>query len=158
MSFNLKSVSTLALCGAMIATASFAASHVSKSDAASVNVRHAQMQIISYHTGILGDMAKGEMEFDAEKAQAAATNLHAAAMMERATMWVEGTEQGAVEGSRAKAEIWTDAEGFDAAFTKLQEASAALMEVSDLDAVKAGMNDVGKSCGGCHDDYRGPKN
>jgi cytochrome c556 len=116
------------------------------------------MQLISYHTGILGDMAKGEMEFDVEKAQAAATNLHAASIMDRTTLWIEGTEQGAVEGSRAKAEIWTDAAGFDTAFTALQDASAAMMEVSDLDGVRAGIGDVGKSCGGCHDDYRGPRN
>ena len=158
MTFHLKHIPAFALCAALVTTAGIAASQGASKDAAAVGARHAQMGLISYHTGILGDMAKGDTEFDAEKAQAAATNLHAAAMLERSTLWIEGTEQGAAEGSRAKAEVWSDAAGFDAAFAALQEASAPLMEVADLEGLQAGMGAVGKSCGGCHDTYRGPKN
>ncbi len=147
----------LAVSAAIIATAGFAASHVSTSDSAAVNARHAQMQLIAYNTGILGNMAKGEVEFDAAMAQSAAKNLNAAASLDRATLWIEGTEQGAVDGSRAKAEIWTDAAGFDAKFKALQDASAAVMDAADLDAVKAGMGPIGKACGDCHDTFRGPK-
>jgi cytochrome c556 len=116
------------------------------------------MQMISYHTGVLGDMAKGSVDFDAAMAQAAAANLKHLAAMAPATLWTDGSEQGAVEGSRAKPEIWSDPAGFAAKFKVLEDASAALMDVADLDALRAGMGGVGGSCKGCHQGYRGPKN
>ena len=118
------------------------------------------MQLIAYHTGILGGMAKGEAEYDAEKAKVAAMNLHAAATLDPSSMWIEGTENGAVEGSDAKPEVWTDAEGFASKYDDLQSASAAMMEAAgtDLDALKAGMGTLGKACGACHDNYRVPNN
>ena len=145
---------------ALIATAGIAASHSEKVANAAVNARHAQMQLIAYHTGILGGMAKGEAEYDAEKAKVAAMNLHTAATLDPSSMWVEGTENGTVEGSYAKPEVWTDAEGFASKYEDLQTASAAMMEAAgtDLDALKASMGNLGKACGACHDDYRVPKN
>ena len=155
-----KSITAIGISAALIATAGFAASHSEKAASAAVNARHAQMQLIAYHTGILGGMAKGETEYNAEMATAAATNLNAAAGFAPGTLWLEGTEQGAVEGSRAKAEIWSDPEGFNEALMALETASADMIEAAgtDLDALRAGMGAIGKACGACHDDYRGPKN
>tara|TARA_R110002049_G_scaffold23545_10_gene83728 strand:+ start:117660 stop:118139 length:480 start_codon:yes stop_codon:yes gene_type:complete len=152
--------SALCLGTVILATASFAASHSDKAAAAAVEARHAQMGLIAYHTGILGGMAKGEADYDADLARAAATNLHAAASMAPATMWLEGTEQGAIDGSRAKPEVWSDAAGFADRLNALQMASAAMIDAAatDLDSLKTAMGDVGKACGACHDDYRGPKN
>ena len=116
------------------------------------------MQMVGYHIGLLGAMAKGEMEFNAEMASGAAQNINALASMSQATLWIEGTAQGETEGSRAKAEIWTDASGFDERFEALANASSALVGVSDLDALRAGMGDLGGSCKACHEKYRGPKN
>ena len=73
-----KSITAIGIGAAMIATAGFAASHSEKAASDAVNARHAQMQLIAYHTGILGGMAKGETEYNADMATAAATNLHAA--------------------------------------------------------------------------------
>jgi cytochrome c556 len=58
----------------------------------------------------------------------------------------------------ARAEIWTDAEGFAAAATSLQGETARLAEVAaggDLDAIKAQARATGAACKGCHDKYRG---
>ncbi|MGJ8618240.1 MAG: c-type cytochrome [Sulfitobacter sp.] len=143
---------------AVIATATFAASHSDKISNKTVAARHAQMQIVSYSTGVLGAMAKGEVEFDADMANSAATNLNAMAKLDAASLWVPGTEQGAVDGSRAKAEIWSDAAGFADKFAALEKASAELMGVADVDALKAGMGAVGGACKACHESYRGPKN
>ena len=132
-----KSITAIGISPALIAPAGFAATHSEKAASDAVNARHAQMQLIAYHTGILGGMAKGETEYNAEMATAAATNLHAAAGFEPGTLWLEGTEQGAVEGSRAKAEIWSDSEGFNDAFMALETASADMIEAAgtDLDAL-----------------------
>ena len=85
-----KSITAISLGALVIATAGFAAGHSDKAAAAAVGARHAQMQLIAYHTGILGGMAKGEAEYDAEKAKVAASNLHAAATLDTSTMWIEG--------------------------------------------------------------------
>ena len=155
---NFKSGSTLVLAAALTATSAFAASHMA-GDAA-VEARHNQMELIAYNTGLLGSMAKGEMDYDAALATSAATNLNAAASLDRATLWIEGTEQGAVEGSRAKAEIWSDPTGFDEHFTALIDASARMMDAAgtDLDALRGAMGPVGGACKDCHETYRGPRN
>lgn len=122
--------------------------------------RHAQMQMISYHTGVLGDMAKGDTAYDAAIATAAAENLASAASMSRITMWIAGSEQGTIEGSRAKPEIWSDAAGFEASMTALVTAATAMIPAAgtDLDALRAAMGPIGNSCGDCHKAYRGPRN
>lgn len=146
----------LTLTAGLIATAGFAASHSSVSNK-TVAARHAQMIMVSYHTGVLGGIAKGETEYSAEMVDAAATNLRELAKMQKATLWVAGTEQGAVDGSRAKAEIWSDPEGFAAAFTDMENAASALIGAADAAAVGAGMGALGGSCKACHEKYRGPK-
>ncbi len=124
------------------------------------NARHAQMQMIAYHTGLLGDMAKGTTPYDATVATAAAENLASAAAMNRITLWLEGSEQGAIANSRAKTEIWSDAAGFDQMAVALETATAAMVTAAgtDLDSLRAAMGAVGKSCGDCHKAYRGPEN
>ena len=141
----------------VITSASFAASHASVTNKA-VAARHAQMQMIAYHTGVLGAVAKGEMEFNADMVNAAATNLRELAKLDGATLWVAGTEQGATDGSRAKGEIWTDAAGFKAKFTDLENAANAAIGAADAAAVGAAMGGIGGSCKACHEGYRGPKN
>lgn len=153
-----KVVGTFALAGAVVATASVAGSHAASSSNAAVAARHAEMQMIGYHIGILAAVAKGEMEYDSAMVDAAAKNLQTLAAMDKSTMWIAGTEQGAVDGSRAKAEIWSDPDGFAAKFTDLETASAAMIGAADAAAVGAGLGPIGGACKACHETYRGPKN
>lgn len=158
MKFSLKPVFALTLGTALVATAAFAASHADKAAADAVKARHAQMQMVGYHTGILGGVAKGEIAYDSAVVDAAAKNIAALATMEHATLWVEGSEQGASEGSRAKTDIWSDASGFKAKFGDMETAALALVGAADAAAVGAGMGALGGSCKACHETYRGPKN
>ncbi len=141
---------------ALVATAVLADSHAAGNPA--VEARHHQMQMVGYHTGVLGAVAKGEMDYDAAMVSAAAKNLVSLAMMERATLWIEGTEQGAAPDSRAKAEVWSDSDGFAQAFQALADAATVLVDAPDAAAVGAGMGDLGGACKACHEKYRGPKN
>ncbi len=158
MKFFTKTAVTLGLGAAIIATAGVAGSHSAKDMPPPVAARHHQMQMVGYHIGVLGGVAKGEMEYDAAMVSAAASNLAALARMEKATLWVAGTEQGAAAGSRAKAEIWSDPEGFAAKFEDMATAADALINAGDAAAVGAGMGALGGSCKACHEKYRGPKN
>ncbi|MFT6674148.1 MAG: cytochrome c556 [Sulfitobacter sp.] len=148
----------LGLATALIATAGLAASHASKIDNAAVAARHAQMQMIGYHTGVLGAIAKGEADYDSAVVKAAAGNINALAKLDKTTLWVQGTAQGEVDGSRAKPEIWSDLDGFTAKFAALEKASAEMMSAADAAAVGAGMAGIGGACKACHETYRGPKN
>jgi cytochrome c556 len=62
--------------------------------------------------------------------------------------------------SRAKAEIWSDPEGFRRAHTSYSEQVArfnAIAQGGDANAIRAAADDLGKSCKGCHDRFRGPE-
>jgi cytochrome c556 len=149
---------SLALSAALIATAGYAASQTASSSNAGVAARHAQMQMVAYKIGMLGAVAKGEVEFDAEMVNSAATNLKMLASMDTASLWLDGTAQGEVDGSRAKAEIWSDRAGFIGKFKQMEDAAAGLVDVASLEDLRAGMGPLGGSCKACHETYRGPKN
>lgn len=153
-----KTLIAVALGAGIVASTAFAASHGDKATADAVKARHAQMQMVGYHIGILGGVAKGEIDYDSAVVDAAANNLATLASLSHATLWVEGSEQGAVEGSRAKAEIWTDRAGFETKFNDMKTAASALVGAADAAAVGAGMGALGGACKACHENYRGPKN
>ncbi|WP_299725590.1 cytochrome c [uncultured Tateyamaria sp.] len=152
-------LSVLTLVAASLAAPVFADGHAAALEAAT-KARKANMSTIGYHTGILGAMAKGDTPYDAAVATAAAENLSAAASMNRIVLWIEGSEQGAVPGSRAKTEIWSDAAGFEEDAVALETAAAAMVAAAgtDLDSLRAAMGAVGAACGDCHKAYRGPSN
>ncbi len=125
-----------------------------------VKARNAHMGLYSFNLGMLGDMAKGTTEYDAAAASTAASQLAALAAFDQSAYWEEGTIQGEVDGSRAKAEIWSDAAGWAAKQELMKTASASLAEVAGngLEALQGGVAGVGEACGACHKAYRGPRN
>lgn len=68
--------------------------------------------------------------------------------------------KGSDGDSRAKAEIWSDWDDFVAkakANGAAASALAAAAKTGDMDASKAALDAMGKTCGACHDAYRVPK-
>ena len=62
--------------------------------------------------------------------------------------------------SRAKAEIWSDAQGFSRAHANyLQQAQAfqRLADAGNVEQLRSAAPALGKSCGNCHESYRGPE-
>lgn len=62
--------------------------------------------------------------------------------------------------TRAKAEIWSDPEGFRAAHDRMAQAAArfdAAARSGDVAAMRAALPALGSSCKNCHDEYRGPE-
>lgn len=134
--------------------------HADKALTAAIEARQAQMQLISYNMGILGGMAKSETPFDSAVATAAARNLASVARLDRSILWPEGSVQGEVPDTRAKAEIWTDAAGYDKASVDLENAADGLIAAAgqDLAALQTAMGAAGQTCSACHKAYRGPRN
>ncbi len=124
-----------------------------------VKARNAHMSLYAFNLGILGDMAKGTTEYNADVASAAASDLATLAAFNQSNYWPEGTAEGEVEGSRAKAEIWTDGGGAIEKAKDLAVAAASLADVAGngLEALQGGIGPAGAACGACHKAYRGAK-
>lgn len=142
-----------------LATVTYAAGHLTQDQQRAMGARQSHMTLYGFNLGPLGAMAQDKMPYDAAVAASAAANLAALAAMDQSNYWAEGTDSS-IEGSRAKAEIWTDAAGFEAEVVKMSESAAALAAVAGdgLDAMKAAFGPVGQSCGSCHESYRAPRN
>lgn len=121
-----------------------------------IKARKALMQLYAFNLGQLGAMAKGEAEFDAKVAAAAANNLLAAATMDQSAMWPQGSDSTAMPGKTiAKAEIWTTYPAVVEKGKALSDAATKLAGmVGDLDSLRAGIGAAGASCGGCHKEFR----
>lgn len=134
--------------------------HADKAAAAAVKARQAQMQLQAYNIGILGEMAKGAIPYDATTAAAAAKNLDKLANFDQTLEWPAGTEQGAFEGTRAAPAIWSDNAGYLAEWEKFASATGAMASAAgtDLESLQGAIGAVGASCGSCHKAYRGPEN
>ncbi len=141
---------------ANIAGAAFAASHTEQNPA--VTARTAHMGLYSFSLGTLGAMVKGETEYDAETAQAAADRLVALSGMDQAGYWPPGTSSDEVE-SRALPALFENRDDYDALTRDLNEASMAMADVAGdgVEAIGGQMKSVGDACGACHEEYRKPE-
>ncbi|UWQ20307.1 cytochrome c [Jannaschia sp. W003] len=137
------------------AAPAFAESHEEKVPQA-VEARQGVMQVQGMSLGVVGNMARGNAPYDAAAAQAAADDLLAVSNLTIQSLWPEGTSNEEVPSSDALPAIWTDWEGFETAYGQLQQAAANLAEVAGdgPEALGEAVGMLGRTCGGCHDDYR----
>ena len=139
----------------------FSASAAQDPNEKAIKARKAVMTLQSWYAGPLFQMAKGDMEYDAEAAGAYAAALSTMATIKGDAMWPSGTDNGAYEGkTRALPEIWTTYPEVAKKGEALSEAAAALAAVAGdgLDALRSKIGPVGKACKGCHDDFRAEQN
>jgi cytochrome c556 len=126
-----------------------------------VKARQAHMQLYGFNLGILGAMAKGEAEYDAGAAAAAAGNLAAVAALNQSAYWVPGTSsEDLPEESRALPAIWEEGSKAGEIGASFAEAAANLASVAGdgKDAMVSAFGAVGKGCGDCHKAYRASRN
>ncbi|MCC1482213.1 c-type cytochrome [Roseibaca sp. Y0-43] len=125
-------------------------------DMNAVQARQGQFKLYGHNLAVLGGMAQGRMDYDAEMAQTAADNMFHLTRHDQSRLWPEGTDSSAIMETRAKAEIWENLDDFTAKFVALQEATAALQGVAGngLDALRPAVGAMGATCGACHEVYR----
>ena len=126
-------------------------------DEAAITARKSLMQLYAFNLGQLGAMAKGEVDYNADAAQAAADNLLAAASMNQMAMWPQGSDNESMPGkTTALPVIWTT-------FPAISEKGQALVDAATqmaaaagtgVDGIRGAIGAVGGSCGGCHKTYR----
>lgn len=141
--------------------AAFAESHIDeKAMNGAIKARQSHMQLYSFNLGLLGAMAKAELEYDSGAAQAAADNLAALSTLSHRGYWLPGTDSDSMEGTRALPALWEAGSEAQAKGMALAEAAAAMQAVAgtDLTALQGAMGAVGGACGSCHELYRKPNN
>ena len=122
-----------------------------------IKARRGAMQVRVFNAGPLFAMAKGKMAYDAELASTLANNLSLQAKMNAGRMWPKGSDNTAYQGkTRARPEIWSTYPAVADKGKAYGEAVAKLASSAGngLDALKAGVGDLGKACSSCHDDFR----
>lgn len=150
-------LSALVLAGA-VATTTFAQGDAAIN--AAVNARQAHMSLYAFNIGLLGGMAKGEIDYDADAASGAAANLAALARIDQSRYWPRGssTFDLGVEQTEALPEIWDEGSDIGAKAAALVEAATAMEAAAGngLDALRGAIGPVGSRCGDCHKAYRQP--
>jgi cytochrome c556 len=137
---------------AALATALPAAAQFQKPEDA-IKYRKAAFTVMGAHFGRIGAMVNNRMPFDAKVASENADLVADLAKLPFAGFG-PGTDKG---DTRAKPEIWTEMDKFNAGAKKMQEETAKLATAAkggNLDAIKAAFGEAGKTCKGCHDSYR----
>jgi len=152
MNRPLSSILIAAAALAGLATALPAAAQFAKPEDA-IKYRKGAFTVMAAHFGRVAGMAQGKIPFDAK---VAAQNAEVATFM--STLPFAGFGPGTDKGeTRAKPEIWAEMDKFNAGAKKMQDEMAKLNAAAksgNLDAIKAAAGEVGKSCKGCHDEYR----
>lgn len=145
----------------VFATAATSDSHADKAMLSAVKARQSVMTLYSFNIGLLGGMAKGAVEYDADAASAAAANLAALATMDQTRMWPAGSDNETLgdDVTEALPVIWSADSKIGEAAMALADAATAMETAAGggLDSLRGAMGAVGKSCGGCHETYRKPK-
>jgi len=98
-------------------------------------------------------MAKGQTPFDAKVVEAAFTQW-ADTAKQLPNLFPDNSKVGG--DNRASPKIWENKADFNAKIADFAKVVAdnKAKAVASLDGLKAAVGAVGKSCGGCHDDYR----
>jgi cytochrome c556 len=117
--------------------------------------RHVVMEGVGYHMKASALVVKGEVSRTDD------LKVHAKAMNDAAQyfdqLFPKGSGPDVVPKSNALPKIWEDAKGFAKANETFKKASAdflAATEGGKMEDIKSAFGALGKSCGGCHDDFR----
>lgn len=151
---NIISKSGLVLIGLMLTAPGFAAKDPNKD---AIKARQGEMELRSFFAGPLFAMAKGKIPYDAESAQMLADNLVKLMEIDISSSWVKGTDNKAYpEDTTALPEIWTTYPEIGNYGKKYATAVNELASVAGKGekALKGKIGALGKSCKGCHDEFR----
>lgn len=119
-----------------------------------IKYRQAAMSVTGRSVGALTAMARGDVPFNKDVAQ-----RHAAVIADLSDLpllagaYGPGTDKGAPHRSDPK--VWSEADKFKAAFDKFTMAAKAMpAAAADPASLRSALGELGKTCKGCHDDYR----
>ena len=143
---NMKSRSLLVAIALAFTSPLFAGAHP-------VHERHELMEGVGDAAKPIGQMLKGERDFDAGVVMASFRTFDDASA-KFGGLFPPGSETG--EGTEAAPAIWEDRAGFEQALATWADAvdAAIAAQPQTLDATKPVAGEIFKACKGCHDNYR----
>ena len=144
----------LLIIGLALTTPGFAAKDPLKK---AIKARQGEMQLRAFNVGPLFGMAKGKIDYDADLAKKLAGNLKLMLDLDNGRAWAKGSDIDNYMGdTTALPKIWTTYPEISEYGKKYVAAINELAAVAgnDVDALKSKMGAVGKSCKGCHDEFR----
>lgn len=118
-----------------------------------VKQRQSAMTLIGKYWGPIGGMASGKAPYNAQTVARNAGYLEVLSQMP----WDGFVDSTKDEKSRALPAVFTDTAKFKEGSEVMQKAIANLVKVSkggDEGAVKTALGEVGKTCAGCHENFR----
>jgi cytochrome c556 len=119
------------------------------------DLRQSIFSLLGSNMGPLGGMARGKIDFDAEKVGKHALRINQLSMM-IADYTRTDTSAHKVK-TEALDKIWTQPDNYAKRIEDLTKASANLQKAAlsgNEGLIKKAIGGVGKTCGGCHDDFK----
>ena len=118
-----------------------------------IHERHELMEGVGDAAKPIGQMLKGEREFDAAVVMASFETFDEASA-QFGELFPPGSETG--EGTEAAPAIWEDRAGLEEALAAWADAVDAAIAANPqtLDDTKPVAGEIFKACKGCHDNYR----
>jgi cytochrome c556 len=118
-----------------------------------IEYRQGVFKTIKWNFGPMAGMVKGKIAFDTADFSRRADLVAVLAKMP-GEGFISGSDMGDTD---AKSEIWENKAEFDKgmeAFKKNAEALAVAAQSGDMSVIKPAFGQLGKTCKGCHDDFR----
>lgn len=154
----MKNIFKIALAGTIALSTVAAQAQVAKSEKhakGATETRQAVFKLLGANMGPLGAMARGKMPFNAQTAEKHATRINQLSMM--ILDYTRTDTSGFKVQTEALNTVWTKRDSFEKHTQDLTDASAALMKAAasgDEAAIKKAISGVGRTCGGCHDNFK----
>ena len=157
----MKMITRNALTIAVLASLTFATTSTAKPAmsekhaAQATELRQSVFKLIRSNMGPLGAMAKGKIPLDAAVVEKNATRLHQLSLMIADYSRTDTSKFNVKTDALPK--IWQEPDHYSEYIDKFTLASATLITTAqskDEGAIKKAIGGVGKTCGGCHDDFK----
>ncbi|MDD5057571.1 MAG: cytochrome c [Sideroxydans sp.] len=149
----LNRISKLVVCGVVLCGFAGAAQAESSREDFAIKFRKSGFMMMTWYMGPMGRMAKGDMPFDKALFARNAENLAFLSKLPK-----DGFIPGSGSGdTKAKAEVWSQADKFKAANDAMETETAKLAELAkggNLDALKEQLGKVQKTCKSCHEEFK----
>jgi cytochrome c556 len=146
----MKKIAMLGLAGVMTlgGTAALAAD---AEDA--IKYRQGVFNAVKWHFGTMGEVVKGNQDYNAEDF---ARRAEIVAQLSKMTLegFVAGSYEGDTDALPAIEQNWDKFEGGMNKFTETAEALAVAAQSGDLAQIRPAFGEVGKTCKGCHDNFK----
>jgi len=143
---------------ALILSTTLANANVAKSEKhakKSTELRQSIFSLLGSNMGPLGGMAKGKIDFNVKAIEKHALRINQLSFMIADYTRTDTSSFNVKTDTLNK--VWKEPDLFAEKIKALNESSAHLMAIAktgDEGAIKKAIGGVGKTCGGCHDDFK----